>query len=248
MLECTIPHQINLIFYIMDKPLHRRWKKSYSQGKEDVIIAKILKFKSEGFYIDVGANDPVKLNNTYLFYKNGWTGISVEPIPSLAEKLRTLRNRDIVIEKAMSNYIGKAEFNVGISKYDVNSSLIDHNLANQKKITVEVTKLENILNDLKIKNIDILCVDTEGTEIDVLDGLNFDKYQPRIILAEYNTISIANNKLIPYLVSKGYQPVYLNEWNIIFSCNFGQDAISCFKKDPNLTKIKKLAKAILRKK
>lgn len=228
--------------------INRKWRKSYSQGKEDLIIAKILEFKSKGFYIDVGANDPVKLNNTYLFYKNGWSGISVEPIPSLADKLRTLRNRDIVVEKAISNYVGNAEFNVGISKYDVNSSLIDHNLSNQKKSTVEVTKLENVLNDLKIKNIDILCVDTEGTEIDVLEGLNFDKYQPRIILAEYNTISIGNNKLIPYLVNKGYQPVYINTWNIIFSRDFAKDSISCYKKETNLTKIINLAKAILRKK
>lgn len=231
----------------MENIFIRKWEKSYSQGNEDVILAKILEFKANGFYVDVGANDPIALNNTYLFYKNGWSGISIEPIPSLAEKLRTLRNRDIVVEKAISNYVGTADFNVGISKYDVNSSLIDHNLSNQKKITVEVTKLENVLNEYKINDIDILCIDTEGTEIDVLEGLNFDKYQPKLILAEYNTMSKGNHKLIPYLLSKGFQPVYMNTWNIIFSQDFSKDSINCHRKESNLTKIKNLVKFILKK-
>ena len=102
-----------------------------------------------------------------------------------------------------------------------------------------------MLNNLKIKNIDILCVDTEGTEIDVLEGLSFDKYQPRIILAEYNTISTANNKLIPYLVNKGYQPVFIKAWNIIFSKDFCRDSIISYKKDSTLSKIKNIAKFIL---
>ena len=121
----------------MRKLFNRKWKCSFSQGREDIIIAKILEFSPKGFYIDIGAKDIIKYNNTYLYYKNGWNGISVEPIPSLAQKLRSLRNRDIVTEKTMSNYIGKVEFNVGISKYNVNSSLIDHNLPSHKKLLLK---------------------------------------------------------------------------------------------------------------
>jgi FkbM family methyltransferase len=223
------------------------WKKSYSQGNEDLVIAKILNYKSNGFFIDVGANDPIRLNNTYLFYKNGWQGISAEPIPSLAKKIRSVRSTDIVLEKAVSNYVGKAEFNVGINKYDVNSSLIDHNLGDQEKITVEVTTLEKVLDDLLIKNIDLLCIDTEGTEIDVLEGLNFDKYQPKIILAEYNTISVANSKLIPYLLNKGYQPIFINTWNIIFSQDFEKDAIKCYKQESYMVNLKNILKQFLKK-
>ncbi|MEO6219321.1 MAG: FkbM family methyltransferase, partial [Ginsengibacter sp.] len=173
---------------------------SYSQGGEDLILAKLFGYKPKGFFIDVGANDPVVLNNTYLFYKMGWTGLNFEPIPELAERFEKKRNRDIVIKKAMSNFVGEADFSAGINEYNVNSSLLDMGLPKKNMIKVPVDKLENILDELKIKEIDFISVDTEGTEVDVLEGLNLDKYRPRFILAEYNTSSRANDKLSPYLI------------------------------------------------
>lgn len=204
-------------------------KKSYSQGGEDLILAKLLNYKPNGFYIDVGANDPVILNNTYLFYKMGWNGLNFEPIPELAEKFKKKRKRDIVINKAISNFTGDADFSAGIKEYHVNSSLLNLELPKQKMIKVSVDKLENVLDELTIKEIDFISIDTEGTEVDVLEGLNLNKYRPKFILAEYNTASKANGKLIPYLVTKGYQPVYINTWNIIFSENFSVDAIACYR-------------------
>ena len=203
--------------------------KSYSQGGEDLILAKLLKFKSKGFFIDVGANDPISLNNTYLFYKMGWRGINFEPIPELAVNFKNKRNEDTVINKAMSNFVGETDFCVGIDEYNVNSSLLNMELPKQQMIKVTVDKLENVLDKLNISKIDFISIDTEGTELDVLEGLNLDKYRPKFILAEYNTASIGNDKLQPYLITKGYQPVYINTWNIIFSNNFSDDAIECYK-------------------
>ncbi|MDQ6901437.1 MAG: FkbM family methyltransferase [Bacteroidota bacterium] len=204
-------------------------KKGYSQGGEDLILAKLFNYKKKGFFIDVGANDPVKLNNTYLFYKLGWSGLNFEPIPELAEKFKEKRKRDIVITKAMSNFVGEADFTAGISEYHVNSSLLDINLPKKNTIKVPVDKLENILSELNITDIDFISIDTEGTEVDVLEGLNLDKYKPKLILAEYNTASRANDRLSPFLVNKGYQPIFINTWNIIYSQNFTEDAIKCHK-------------------
>lgn len=204
-------------------------KQGYSQGGEDLILAKLFNYKTKGFFIDVGANDPVKLNNTYLFYKLGWSGLNFEPIPELAGKFKEKRIRDMVITTAMSNFVGEADFTAGISEYHVNSSLLDINLPKKNIIKVPVDKLENVLEELKITDIDFISIDTEGTEVDVLEGLNLDKYKPRFILAEYNTASKANDKLSPFLVNKGYQPIFINTWNIIYSQNFTEDAIKCYR-------------------
>ena len=110
----------------------------YSQGGEDLILAKLFRYKSNGFFIDVGANDPVILNNTYLFYKLGWTGLNFEPIPELAEKFKDKRSRDIVITKAMSNFVGEADFSAGLNEYHVNSSLLKVDLPKQNTIKVSV--------------------------------------------------------------------------------------------------------------
>jgi FkbM family methyltransferase len=203
-------------------------KKGYSQGGEDLILARLFNYKPTGLFIDVGANDPVLLNNTYLFYKLGWSGINFEPLPELAEKFKRKRSRDTVITKAMSNFVGEANFTAGINKYDVNSSLLNHDLPQKNTIRVHVDRLENVLDDLKITEIDFISIDTEGTEVDVLEGLNLDKYKPRFILTEYNTASKANDKLTPFLINKNYQPIFINTWNIIFSQNFSDDAIKCY--------------------
>lgn len=53
---------------------------SYSQNFEDIILWRALKNIENGFYIDVGANDPVVHSVTKLFYENGWRGINCEPV------------------------------------------------------------------------------------------------------------------------------------------------------------------------
>ena len=69
--------------------------KSYSLYYEDLIIDSLLSYKKNGFYIDIGANDPVKFNNTARFYQRGWCGINIEPNPELFKRLEEARKRDI---------------------------------------------------------------------------------------------------------------------------------------------------------
>jgi len=47
----------------------------YSQVGQDLFALQVSKHKT---YIEIGAADPIKLNNTYLLEKQGWTGFSLE--------------------------------------------------------------------------------------------------------------------------------------------------------------------------
>ena len=53
----------------------------YSQYYEDYILAYVFKDHEHGFYVDVGANDPIVHSVTKHFYQLGWRGINVEPHP-----------------------------------------------------------------------------------------------------------------------------------------------------------------------
>ena len=68
--------------------------KCYSQEGEDMILRRIFEEKN-GFYVDVGAHHPRRFSNTYYFYKQGWTGISIEPNPQAAKAFKSDRPRDI---------------------------------------------------------------------------------------------------------------------------------------------------------
>ena len=51
------------------------------------ILFYLLNDIQNGFYIDVGANDPNLYSVTKAFYQRGWYGINIEPLP---EKYRLL--------------------------------------------------------------------------------------------------------------------------------------------------------------
>ena len=74
-------------------------EKSFSQAGEDLIVKFTLQFLGipSITYLDIGANHPVRLNNTYLFYLRGCKGVLVEPNASLCERLRAVRPRDTTL-------------------------------------------------------------------------------------------------------------------------------------------------------
>ncbi|MEM9830576.1 MAG: FkbM family methyltransferase [Bacteroidota bacterium] len=199
----------------------------YAQGKEDFLVVQLLNLERPGLYIDVGAHHPVKLSNTYYLYQSGWRGICIEPNEDLIERYKQNRPQDSIYNIAVSNFEGEADFYMG--QYTVHASLQSNKNTELAKRQVPVRKLENILDEKGVTDIDFLSVDTEGTEVDVLEGLNLNRYRPKLILAEYNTSSSANLALQPYLLNNGYQLIFINTWNMLFSRDAENDLIQLYK-------------------
>ena len=93
-----------------------RRRASYSQWAEDALIRDYLKenggIPPGWMYVDVGANHPTVISDTYLFYKSGYNGICVEPNVELADLLARFRPRDIVIPAAVAATRGLLKFYV----------------------------------------------------------------------------------------------------------------------------------------
>ena len=89
---------------IYDKFINRHYHKSYSQEGEDLILYRILYGKiNKGFYVDVGAHHPKRFSNTYFFYKRGWCGINIEPMPGSKKIFDKYRTKDINLEIPISS-------------------------------------------------------------------------------------------------------------------------------------------------
>jgi len=69
--------------------------KIYSQDGEDIILKEFFSGKEKGFYVDIGAHHPLRLSNTYLFYKKGWSGINIDAMPGSMKIFNKKRRRDI---------------------------------------------------------------------------------------------------------------------------------------------------------
>lgn len=160
--------------------------KSYSQVLEDLILFAIFYNVKNGFYIDVGANNPNDISVTKAFYIRGWKGINIEPLPNQYLNLIKYRDRDINLNIGVGKNESYASLlNLGTGSLITNNkSLIEENPKNILNITVNT--LKNICKTYipKKQNIDFLKIDVEGGERDVLLGCDFDNYRPKVFCIE----------------------------------------------------------------
>ena len=93
---------------------------------EDTFVNNYFK-KKIGFYVDVGAYHPLELNNTYLLYKRGWSGINIDLDDSCIEQFKLFRSDDVNIASCVSNKNGTADLYFYHDKSPINT--INKNLS-----------------------------------------------------------------------------------------------------------------------
>lgn len=181
------------------KPFSLFNKASFSQSGEDSICAYVLyelgllDFEKIT-YLDLGANDPIVMSNTYLFYLQGARGVLVEANPFLAQRLEAARPEDSVVKKLVDTvddekrgfYILNGD---GLSSPDYNQveevMRINPSLRIEEKIdtkTVTVNTLIKSFFDGKAPT--ILSVDIEGMDMDILASIDFHRFRPVLIVIE----------------------------------------------------------------
>jgi FkbM family methyltransferase len=199
---------------------------SYSQKHEDLIIDKILKFQKKGFYVDVGASDPVRFNNTFRFYKKGWRGINIEPNAVLMEKIKKARKNDINLYmgigssgKVLKFYIFFPHTLSTFSKAEADNYLKQgFPLEKESEIRLE-TMAEMLEKNAGGKKIDFLSIDIEGNDLEALKSNDWNKFRPRIICVELNTHDGNKEEALAienFLKENGYIKKYDNGLNGIF--------------------------------
>ncbi len=200
---------------------------SYAQNREDLILAGFFDDNEKGFYVDVGANEPTHESVTKYFYDKGWSGINIEPIPVLFEKLKDFRKRDINLQLG----IGVKESTATLHYYphgDGLSTLSDE-MANEYKkhtsdftkdaeeISIKVVPLKTVLTEhVGNKTIAFMKIDVEGMEHDVLLSNDWKKFRPEVICIEANHIQSDWQKL---LRDEGYTSVFFDGLNEYYTDN-----------------------------
>lgn len=170
---------------------------SYAQAGEDLVVNAIfdnLKIK-EIPYLDIGAYDPVYLNNTYFFYKQGHRGVLIEPNVAMCDRLRAVRPQDTVLEAGIG--IGKP----GVADYyvmsDASWSTFDRAEAEHQvkatggKVTIKEVRRMPLLdvNEVMAQHFGgkapaYVSIDAEGWHFKILKSINFARFRPRVICIE----------------------------------------------------------------
>lgn len=179
---------------------------SYAQNCEDVVLNRAFGGKTSGFYIDVGANDPVQDSVTKHFYDIGWTGINIEPIRALHAELERVRPRDINLCVGVGSEPGELEFSEvdvhhGRSTFNALLGSVNSELGHTATVRkVPIRTLGDICAQYVRGDIDFLKVDVEGFEEQVFRGHDWEGFRPKVVLAEDNFAEGWHD----FVISKGY--------------------------------------------
>jgi FkbM family methyltransferase len=168
---------------------HKFWGPN---GELSQMILKGFQNHYQGYAVDVGASDGVSINTTIMLEKNyRWTVLSVEPNPYFKPFLHA--NRAFVEMCACgSTPQEEAPFHIhlenpeaysalNVRKHPINKPRPD---AKWSTIMVPVRTVDQLLAKWEFPRLDVLCVDTEGTEVDVLKGCELKRWKPTIIVVE----------------------------------------------------------------
>ncbi|AYG62417.1 FkbM family methyltransferase [Rhizobium jaguaris] len=215
---------------------------SQAQNFEDVILWRALKNIENGFYIDIGAQDPVIDSVSRCFYENGWRGIHAEATMHYAEKMRQDRPDEIVIQAAIGIGNGSIRFfevpETGLSTSDRDSAM-KHKAAGRSVVETDVPlmPLSAVFAQGGDREIHWLKVDVEGMEASVIDSWAPSPARPWIVVMEStlpNSQETNYEKWEPKLLGMGYQFVYFDGLSRFYVSDQHQELLRFFGPGPNV--------------
>lgn len=163
---------------------------SFAQNYEDVILNRIFKGTESGFYVDIGACHPIYDSVTHHFHLRGWTGVNVEPQSEFFEEFQRSRPQDVNLNVCVGSQTGRSTLYVtsdrGTStlvgslgrRYRLEGRLSD-------EIEVPVISLNEIWRQhVGERPVEFLKIDVEGSESEILGGVDFDLVSPLVMVVE----------------------------------------------------------------
>jgi FkbM family methyltransferase len=172
-----------------------------------------------GFFVEVGANDPFVNSISYPLECIGWRGILIDPLKKCYQNI--LDNRPLAksfhCACVSPEQIGKITIHAPdeTSVYaSVGKNIDDIDLIYSHSEEVDALTLDQILEGLNHPDIDLLSIDTEGTELNVLKGLDLSKNRPKLIIIEDKLYNLSKHS---YLKKHGYKLVkrtMVNSWYV----------------------------------
>lgn len=215
---------------------------SYAQNYEDVMLARALRGVEKGFYIDVGAQDPVNDSVTKSLYERGWHGINVEPVTHWFERLVVDRPRDCNLQLAVSDGPGTLHL---FEVVDSGLSTTDPGFAERhardghhiRESDIACVTLDNICEANGVDEVHFLKIDCEGAEEAALRGLSLKSVRPWIILLEAtepNSQEPAYQSWEPLLTERGYHFVYEDGLNRFYVADEHDELDRAFTFPPNV--------------
>lgn len=187
--------------------------RSRSQLGQDLFVLRALGMKRDGYFVEVGAAGGDDLSNTWLLEKEfGWNGICAEPGRRWHPRLRAGRGCRID-ERCVWSRSGLTldflECEAGELSTVASLAGSDDLVRTQRharSYPVETVSLTDLLSGHGAPAmIDYLSIDTEGSELEILQAHDFGRFRFRVITVEHNRVAGRRAAIARLLRGKGYR-------------------------------------------
>ena len=170
--------------------IFNRTKRYPSQFGQDRKVIDLFDGKSNGYFIDLAANDAHALSNTYALEKyHNWTGLCIEPNDSYWKSHIYTRNCTIV-----GALIGDTlNQEVPVAFRGFNGGIVDERTDNKRGGTDfrKTTTFSQVLKKFKVpKVIEYFSLDVEGAEEMVMSSFPWDEYIFQVLTVERPTVKL----------------------------------------------------------
>ncbi|KAL5003949.1 hypothetical protein ScPMuIL_017405 [Solemya velum] len=174
-----------------------------SQLGQDRVLDEMMKYKTDGFFVEVGAADGECFSNTLFFEtERNWTGLLIEPDPIAYNLLRTKHRKAYSINSCLAANVSKMKFHTEFLLGGLHD-FVDEAHKKSTPMTLQCFPLHAILQAINHTTVDLFSLDVEGAEPHVLRGIDFSKVDIRVLIIESNHCGSAVLRQI--LEPAGYQ-------------------------------------------
>lgn len=193
--------------YLSPLSMEGEYKSQYGQ---DYYLEKFGLVGRDGFFVEVGANHPTYLSNSYYFEKHlGWEGVCIDGI-DFSQLYKDERPKSKFFHCLVDEFDGQADFYQVENEEgweDMVSSMhkqcIEHGRGFKASIKkVRTLPLSKILTTDRV--VDLCLIDVEGHEFSVLNSINWVSSKPKVFVIENSGQYYKRSKLVKYMRKKGY--------------------------------------------
>jgi FkbM family methyltransferase len=164
----------------------------YSEGPEEQLIREFFRDRRNGFFLDVGAADPIEYSTTYFLEKHlGWSGIAVDALPQYAAPWAEKRPASRFFQYLVSDHSDTVEpfYETDYEGFRGLSSIEKHRRVGGMRVSshaieVPTITLTRLLDDHDIESIDLLSMDIEEAEPRALAGFEIERFAPELVVIE----------------------------------------------------------------
>ena len=202
-----------------------------SDLRQDILALAVHQWCRDGYFVEFGALNGIKASNTWLLERDyGWHGIVAEPARVFHDELKTNR-RCLIDTRAVAASTGlelrfkETDTQLGLS------GLMDYfkpgECHTRRRLTSagrEYTVTTVSLNDLLAQHqapehIHYISMDTEGSELSILETFDFSKYQVGLWTIEHNYFDADRSAIYDIMTNNGYQRILtdlstIDDWYI----------------------------------